>query len=63
MKEQISIEDYEKGFTFDECGDTMSFDFCYPRKNKIKHLFVGLSDVRASDGIRITYDFERDGFG
>lgn len=62
MNDRIKIEDYTKGFTFDEYGDSMHFDFAYPRQNQIKHLVVGLSDVRASDGIRITYDFERDGY-
>lgn len=43
--------------------DTLSFEFSYPRLDgKIKYLEVGLSDVRASDGIRVSYDFDRDGF-
>lgn len=62
-EERIKIEDYNKGFTLDEYrNDTLTFDFCYPRNNPIKFLEVGLSDVRASDGIRISYDFERDGY-
>lgn len=62
MDERISMDRYDLGFTLDERGDTMAFDFAYPRQNKIKFLEVGLSDVRASDGIRIWYDFERDGY-
>lgn len=41
----------------------MTFEFTYPRySNNIDSLIVGLGDVRASDGIRITYDFDRDGY-
>lgn len=44
-------------------GDTASLDIYYPRiEGNPKYLEVGLSDVRASDGIRIHYDFDRDGF-
>jgi hypothetical protein len=62
MKEEIKIEDYEKGILIQENGDTIIAEFAYPRQNKIKHIEIGLSDVRASDGIRIHYDFERDGY-
>jgi hypothetical protein len=34
----------------------------YPRNNKIDTVEIGLCDVRANDGIRIKYDFERDGW-
>lgn len=38
-------------------------DFFYPRnEDKINEIEIGLSDVRASDGIKIHYDFERDGY-
>jgi hypothetical protein len=44
-------------------GDTAHIDFWYPRcEGRIKYLHVGLVDVRASDGIRIHYDFDRDGY-
>lgn len=43
-------------------GDTLCVEMLYPRHNEIKHIEVGLCDVRASDGIRITYDFDRDGY-
>src|SRR5688500_9294541 len=43
--------------------DTIDFDFWYPRSDgSAKYLEVGLMDVRASDGIRISYDFDRDGY-
>lgn len=45
-------------------GETISVDLCYPRMDdeRVRAIEVGLSDVRAADQIRITYDFERDGW-
>ncbi|MFX4223509.1 MAG: hypothetical protein ACMVO3_22555 [Thalassobaculum sp.] len=44
-------------------GDTAHVDIYYPRvEGQPKFLTVGLMDVRAADGIRISYDFERDGW-
>lgn len=44
-------------------GDTAHIDLWYPRLDgKTKYVEVGLVDVRATDGIRISYDFERDGW-
>ncbi len=38
-------------------------DLWYPRsEDRPQAVFVGLVDVRAADGIRITYDFDRDGW-
>ena len=34
----------------------------YPRAGGDPHLLVGLEDIRAADDIRISYDFERDGW-
>lgn len=62
MKEPIKIEDYEKGVMIYERGDTVFVDMAYPRINTIHFVGVGVEDVRASDGIRIGYDFERDGY-
>ena len=65
MKEVIKIEDYAKGLTIDEYGDTIQVDLAYSNvepKKKIQYVGVGISHVRASDGIRISYDYERDGY-
>lgn len=44
-------------------GDTLSVELWYPRSdNRPKHVEVGLLDVRAADEIRISYDFDRDGW-
>ena len=44
-------------------GDTAHVDFWYPRLDgRPKHLQIGLMDVRSTDGIRISYDFNRDGW-
>lgn len=61
-KDNIEIEDYGKGVCINERGNTIHLDLAYPRINKIKYIEIGISDVRASDGIRISYDFERDGY-
>ena len=42
--------------------DTARIDLWYPRNNEVKFIKIGLMDVRAADGIRVHYDFERDGF-
>lgn len=43
-------------------GNTIFANLWYPRDGEVKFVNVGLVDVRASDGIRICYDFERDGW-
>lgn len=42
----------------------LRLDVWYPRSedSPIRSVVVGLMDVRAADDIRITYDFERDGW-
>lgn len=36
---------------------------CYPRNpGHITHLEVDLEDVRAADSLRVSYDFDRDGW-
>ena len=44
--------------------DTLCIDLWYPRvdENLIKKIEIGLVDVRGADSIRISYDFERDGW-
>lgn len=42
--------------------DTIRVDLEYPRNRDEKFIQVNLMDVRAADGIRISYDFERDGW-
>lgn len=44
-------------------GETASVDFWYCRsEGAVRFLEIGLMDVRAADGIRVHYDFDRDGF-
>lgn len=44
-------------------GDSICVDLRYPRtKANPKAVVVGLEDVRAADNVRISYDFERDGW-
>jgi hypothetical protein len=43
--------------------DGLHLDLWYPRlDDRVKYLVVGLMDVRAADEIRISYDFDRDGW-
>ena len=42
--------------------DTVTVEIEYPRHNDTEFVEVGLCDVRASDNIRISYDFGRDGW-
>jgi hypothetical protein len=42
-------------------GD-LSIDWWYPGIDKPNHLYVGMTHVRSADGIRIAYDFDRDGW-
>ena len=44
-------------------GKEFHIDLCWPRNEEnIDSFVVNLMDVRASDGIRISYDFDRDGW-
>jgi len=43
-------------------GDSVVVDLYYPRHNPIKHVEVSLVDVRAADSVRVSYDFDRDGW-
>jgi hypothetical protein len=43
--------------------DIPTIDLFYPREEgNAKALEIGLCDVRAADSLRITYDFDRDGW-
>jgi hypothetical protein len=45
-------------------GDVLDVEIEYPRceGQRVRAVQVGLCDVRAADSIRISYDFERDGW-
>lgn len=43
-------------------GDTACLDIWYPEQREVKYVSVGLMAVRAADNIRISYDFDRDGW-
>ena len=56
---QFSLNDKE----LNSDREVPMFEFFYPRvKGNVSSLDVGLCDVRAADNIRITYDFDRDGY-
>ncbi|MNE46040.1 hypothetical protein D3C80_1403600 [compost metagenome] len=43
-------------------GDTAFLDLWYPEQREVKFVQLGLMAVRATDDIRISYDFDRDGW-
>ena len=44
-------------------GDTVHVELWYPRSPEhATHVEIDLIDVRATDGLRITYDFDRNGW-
>ncbi len=43
-------------------GDEAYVTLSYPRNSELKHIVVELSDVRANDGVRLTFDYDRDGW-
>lgn len=45
-----------------EVSDTIRVELWYPQVREEKFVTIDLIDVRANDGIRIHYDFDRDGW-
>ena len=46
-------------------GDTVEVEMTYPNiapPGSVQHVFVNQESVRASDGIRMHYDYDRDGW-
>ena len=43
-------------------GDTLAVDIWYPRQRPVKFVEIDLIDVRATDGLRVSYSFERNGW-
>lgn len=62
------VRDVQRGPTIDNVelvdqgGSTVLVRLSYPRTSPKQHLEIDLSDVRAADGIRVHYDFSRDGW-
>jgi hypothetical protein len=53
----------------EQYGDELHIDLWHPRvpdegngAQRIRKFVIGLMDVRAADDIRVSYDFERDGW-
>jgi hypothetical protein len=53
---------YERGELTVEKGEVGRVELFYPSDEVPAFVDIELSHVRASDGIRIRYDFERDGW-
>ena len=65
MSDNYNPNPYAENTNFDcflKGEDTVVLDLLYPNVNKIKYLEFDQESVRASDGIRISYDYTRDGY-
>lgn len=61
--------DGAKNFHVTKAGDTLNVTLTYPpwtdadnKHSQCRHIYVNQEAVRASDGIRLHYDYDRDGF-
>lgn len=62
---EVAKSDYaSNNFDVSRRGDTLIVNLTYPKvdESKVKFVEVDQESVRASDGIRLTYDYERDGW-
>ena len=63
MKPTTTEDDWLTRETTGRVGDVVFATLWYPRtETRTRYVNVGLTDVRAADEIRISYDFERDGY-
>jgi hypothetical protein len=70
MKEKIKTSDYSSNNTdIHRDGDTLSINLTYPpytnadnEDGRVRYVEIDQESVRASDGIRVSYDYERDGW-
>lgn len=60
---KIEHENTDRGWSITDWGeDTVEVELWYPKLHPVKFVQVGLMDVRATDNIRISYDYDRDGW-
>jgi hypothetical protein len=54
----------QEGYEIIRRGEVLAADLYYPRNGggRVTTIEVGMCDVRSADSIRISYDFERDGW-
>lgn len=72
MREKIHESEYggsPKNFHVTKCGDELHVELTYPpytdadnAAGQCRYIVVDQESVRASDGLRLYYDFDRDGF-
>lgn len=67
LKNILNRKDYYGAFynlDIDESNSRLHVDLSYPRleDSELKEIQIGLCCVRAADDIRISYDFNRDGW-
>jgi hypothetical protein len=72
MSEKIRESEYgssSNNFHINKTGDTLIVELTYPpwsdpdnTNNQVRYIQVNQESVRASDGIRMFYDYDRDGW-
>lgn len=64
MSDELSNDPHSNGPTAFVRDGAIIVDLWYPYPDSegIKHVQVGMNAVRATDGIRVSYDFDRDGW-
>lgn len=59
----VEEDDYEKGWRAECVGETVGVDLIYPRSGTgPSFVEVGIEDTRSADTIRVSYDYDRDGY-
>ena len=60
--ENIAMRAKLKNIEVEIRENTANVEMWYVRHNPVKFVKLGIVDVRAADDIRISYDFDRDGY-
>jgi hypothetical protein len=67
LREKIRESEYgdsPNNFHIRRHGDTLLVELTYPKisENGVTKIFIDQESVRATDGIRLSYDYDRDGW-
>lgn len=55
-------QEYGAGFRTYTLTDCVCVELVYPRLHKRQTVEVGMEDLRAADSVRLSYDYDRDGW-
>lgn len=65
MIHESKYGDHPDNFHVDKRGDTLAVTLTYPNlgvPSQCRYVHVDQESVRASDGVRLSYDYQRDGW-